>query len=462
MIVTKHFVFIHTSRSAGTFLNKLILENVPGAEMLQYHGHLRDLPGEFSHLPVIGFVRNPWDWYVSMCFDYQRKKQYVFEIISNRGALDFKATVARFLKLGDNSDQSRKLLEQLIETAPTSINVRKPARRELPGLRSEHFANYPDNLGYYSWLFKLMYESETDHRIHIGRFENLREEALRLFELTGTPITKSISAYLKDAKVLNSSSRPYSYINGYGSELEQLVAEKDKYLIDQFEYVFSEANKYPKTDYFNHLGSADVDALIERVKNIPDSLWISEDENKPNKFALLNDTCHVIFRFLSSRDNVFDSSDHPVLWDEWKDVLLPIMEQAARRLGYENYRFPRVMLARLPAGGEISGHSDGDASYYIHKIHVPLITNPETIFHVGEQSKHLPVGEIIEVNNKRIHAVKNDGEHDRIHLIFECYNMDDYGKLTDTKLRLREKPRSLHQEGLNSVAGIDNSGTLVS
>jgi len=68
------------------------------------------------------------------------------------------------------------------------------------------------------------------------------------------------------------------------------------------------------------------------------------------------------------------------------------------------------------------------ASHYIHKIHVPVITNPGTIFHVGVKAKNLPVGEIVEVNNKRSHAVKNDGEQDRIHLIFECYNMDDYGK----------------------------------
>ncbi len=242
MIITKYFVYIHTSRSAGTFLNKLILENVQGAKMLQYHGHLRDLPEEYSHLPVIGFVRNPWDWYVSMFFDYQRKKQYVFGVLAGRGDLSFEEILSRFLRLGDNSDLSKRLLAQLVQFAPKTINVRNPARRELPGLRSEHFANYPENLGYYSWLFKLMYESEIDHRIHIGRFENIREEVRRLFEQTGTPITEGIVAYLKNAKVINSSSRPRSYLNGYEPELEQLVAEKDKYLVDQFGYVFSEDN----------------------------------------------------------------------------------------------------------------------------------------------------------------------------------------------------------------------------
>jgi hypothetical protein len=83
MIVTKYFVYIHTSRTAGTYLNKLFLEHVPGAQMIQYHGHLRDLPPAFSHLPVIGFVRNPWDWYVSMFCDYRRKQQYVYQIVSD-------------------------------------------------------------------------------------------------------------------------------------------------------------------------------------------------------------------------------------------------------------------------------------------------------------------------------------------------------------------------------------------
>ena len=245
MIVTKHFVYIHTSRSAGTFLNKLILEQVPGAQMIQYHGHLRDLPAEYSHLPVIGFVRNPWDWYVSMFCDYRRKQQYVYRILSDRGALGFKATISRFLRLGDDSVQSKRLLDKLVKVAPTTINAKAPSRRCLPGLRSEHFANYPPNHGYYSWLFQLMYESEIDYCIHIGRFENVRAEALRLLEVTGTPITNGIADYLGEGDILNSSPRPKDFVGGYPPELEQLVAAKEKYIIDKFGYEFSEMREYP-------------------------------------------------------------------------------------------------------------------------------------------------------------------------------------------------------------------------
>jgi hypothetical protein len=403
------------------------MEHMPGAQMIQYHGHLRDLPREFSHLPVIGFVRNPWDWYVSMYFDYRGKQQYVYQILSQGGVLGFEETVARFLNLGDRSAESQKLLTTLKKTAPAVINAQTSRRRGNPGLRSEHFANFPENQGYYSWLLQLMFAASEPHRVHIGRFENLREDALRLFEETGAPITEKISTYLKDAQQQNASKRPVYYAEGFTPGLRQLVADKEKHLIDQYDYKFSGAEKYPKTDYFSHMGSVQVDALIERVKKIPEDLWQSENEDKPNKIKRLNDTSHVIFRSVTSFGNAFDYDDFP-LWEEWQDDLLPIMETAAKGLGYKNYRFPRVMFARLPAGGEISPRKDAVASHYVHKFHVPLITNSATIFHVGTQSKNLLVGEIVEVNNKRSHAVYNRGKQDRVHLIFECYNMDDYNK----------------------------------
>lgn len=238
MIVTDHFVYIHVSRTGGTFLNKLIMNQAPGARMLQYHGHLEDLPSTFAHLPVIGFVRNPWDWYVSMYNDYRRKGQFVFRVLSDGGALDFGATVTRFLKLGDGSSESALLLGYLASTAPKAINARRPARNHLPGLRSDHFEGFQRGFGYYGWLFRLMFRSTHGQTVHIGRFENLREEAQRLFEETGTPVTKSITSYLDNAPPLNASQRPRNFIDLYDPELKQLVAEKEYALINRFGYKF--------------------------------------------------------------------------------------------------------------------------------------------------------------------------------------------------------------------------------
>ncbi len=239
MIVTDHFVYIHVSRTGGTFLNKLIMKQIPGARMLQYHGHLEDLPAAHAHLPVIGFVRNPWDWYVSMYSDYRRKSQFVYRILSDGGTFGFERTVTRFLNLGDGSTTSRGLLRRLAQTAPRAIDARRPERNQLPGLRSEHFANYPKGMGYYSWLLQLMFRSARRPTIHIGRFENLRAAALRLFEETGTPVTNRLVAYLREAPPLNASPRPGNFVDAYGAGLEALVAEREATIINRFGYEFS-------------------------------------------------------------------------------------------------------------------------------------------------------------------------------------------------------------------------------
>ncbi len=238
MIVTDQFVYIHTSRHAGTFTNKLILEHVSGAKMLRYHGHLSDLPKEYADLPVIGFVRNPWDWYVSMYFNYKRKRQYLFDIISEGCTLEFKETLIRYLTLGDKTAGSGKLRKRLEKAAPSEITSATPAKFSRPGLVSSDFNGYSAGLGYYSWLFMQMHERKGRIRGSIGRFEDLRAELLRLMEKTGTPITPAMRAYIVESEKLNSSSRDTDYRGYYDEELQQLVYEKDKRLIEKFGYQF--------------------------------------------------------------------------------------------------------------------------------------------------------------------------------------------------------------------------------
>ena len=72
-----------------------------------------------------------------------------------------------------------------------------------------------------------------------------------------------------------------------------------------------------------------------------------------------------------------------------------------------------------------STHRDANAAAkWPHKIHVPLLTNDKVTFYVDGIGYHLPEGEAVEVNNMGVHAVKNDGDTDRIHLIFEYFDAD--------------------------------------
>lgn len=82
--------------------------------------------------------------------------------------------------------------------------------------------------------------------------------------------------------------------------------------------------------------------------------------------------------------------------------------------------FVRAILTRLPPGGEIHPHVDeGYSLKRCHRIHVPVVSNSNVLFRVGELTFHMPVGEMWEINNRRIHAVKNGGAEARVHLIMD-------------------------------------------
>ena len=238
MIATDNFVYIHTSRHAGTFLNKLILQCIPNAHGIQYHGHLSMLPENYSHLPVIGFVRNPWDWYVSMYVNYRKKGQYIFRIISEDGRLNFEETVTRYLLLGDKSALSNSLLNQLIKACPIEINKNTNPKICRPALTSSNFSNYALDCGYYSWLFQLMFASNKSPKIHIGRFEDLQQEIIQLLIKTNTPITEQILQYVDNSPAINTSERDKSYKKYYSNDLKALVEEKEKYIIENYSYTF--------------------------------------------------------------------------------------------------------------------------------------------------------------------------------------------------------------------------------
>jgi hypothetical protein len=179
-----------------------------------------------------------------------------------------------------------------------------------------------------------------------------------------------------------------------------------------------------KTTSVRQLGKVEVGPLRDAVLALPEALWDAENETKPNRFGALDATRHIIFRFVSNFLDWRDSYERP-LWDEWKPLLEPVLAAATAPYGYERGAFPRVMLARMAPGGVIHPHRDQNpAAKWPHKIHVPLLTNDDVTFHVDGKGHHFAEGEAVEVNNMGLHAVENRGSTDRIHLIFEYYDVD--------------------------------------
>ena len=179
-----------------------------------------------------------------------------------------------------------------------------------------------------------------------------------------------------------------------------------------------------KTTTIRRLGQVDIAKLRDAVLAIPEAVWDEENATKPNRFDALDATRHIVFRFLPDFADWRNSHDLP-LWKDWRRLLDPILAAATAPYGYARGAFPRVMFARMRPGGVIKPHRDkGLAAQWPHKIHVPITTNPDVRFFAGGAFHNFEEGEAVEVNNMGLHSVENRGSTDRIHLIFEYYDLD--------------------------------------
>jgi hypothetical protein len=179
-----------------------------------------------------------------------------------------------------------------------------------------------------------------------------------------------------------------------------------------------------KTTSIRRLGEVDIGPLKAAVLALPEAVWKAENASKPNRFGALDATEHVIFRFVSNFVDWRQSYDRPI-WNEWQHLLEPVLRAATLPYGYARSAFPRVMLARMAPGGIIHAHRDQNpAAKWPHKIHVPLQTNKDVTFSIDGKPFHFAEGDAVEVNNMGLHAVQNGGATDRIHLIFEYYDLD--------------------------------------
>lgn len=179
-----------------------------------------------------------------------------------------------------------------------------------------------------------------------------------------------------------------------------------------------------KTKAVRFLGPVDLGGIRDEILAIPQEIWDRENAAKPNKFGALDQTQHIVFRFVSSFEDWRQSYDNPI-WQDWKHRIEPILAHATQPYGYANGAFPRIMLAKMAPSGVIHPHVDANpAARWPHKIHIPIQTNPQVSFFVEPDHYHLEVGQAYEVNNLGRHAVRNDGTTSRIHLIFEYYDVD--------------------------------------
>ena len=230
MIATERFVFLHLHKSGGSFVNDFLLRFFADARQLGYHLPRKLVPPNLRHLPALGFVRNPWSYYVSWYFFQARRPQpnALFRILSDAGQLDFEHTVSNMLDLGTTGQRLDAILAALPKQyTNTGLN--------LPGFALEPIRG--SGRGFYSYLYWYLYDGPGI--LHVRRMESLREELIQMLVAVGEPVSGPMRAYVNDAPARNVSEHE-SYAQYYGETLRDLVAARDAVVIRRHGYRFGD------------------------------------------------------------------------------------------------------------------------------------------------------------------------------------------------------------------------------
>ena len=231
MIVTDRFVFLHLHKSGGTFVNKCLLRFLPDARQLGYHLPRRLVPADSARLPILGFVRNPWSYYVSW-YSFQRglpQPNALFRLLSKNGELEFEGTISRMLALGEDD----ALLDQAIAALPAEYGTRGI---NLPGFALEEIRG--SRRGFYAFLYGYLYGG-SDSPLHLGRMEQLRIDLLSLLETVGQEVSEAMRRHILEGSERN-VSRHTAYADYYSQTLRQAVADRDEEVIERHGYRFGE------------------------------------------------------------------------------------------------------------------------------------------------------------------------------------------------------------------------------
>ena len=193
MIVNKDFVFIHIPKTGGTWLTRGISQSPQHRSQVQIapHAPLGLIPENFEHLPAWACVRNPWDWYVSW-YEFSRAH------MRNRTSI-FSVPPNMFTRHHHEDQLMMRNFEAYIKECTISFSDLVRKMIEHPRMQV------------------------TVHPIEDG-------------------LDKILAEYVPSAKMspkrVNASQRTRGYHGYYTDELREIVEEKDRDLIEQFDYTF--------------------------------------------------------------------------------------------------------------------------------------------------------------------------------------------------------------------------------
>jgi hypothetical protein len=238
VLITKHFVLLHFPRTGGVFLRRACRAHLPPDWILhepdETHAFHADVPEEFMDLPMVTFIRNPWDWYVSF---YEFTTQYwapekgrtpppspnsYWGALFDHGRNDFRQTVRAMCKPpGNQRAWGIAMREWDVDYLTATFRLttgRMPADTPADSPVRKLFSSHPAD-------------------VDVGRYESLRDDMLGFLERHDIPAVPEFIEAIRNAPARHQSRRN-PYRDYYDDELRDLVSAKSRSIVDEYGYEF--------------------------------------------------------------------------------------------------------------------------------------------------------------------------------------------------------------------------------
>lgn len=192
---------------------------------------------------------------------------------------------------------------------------------------------------------------------------------------------------------------------------------------------------------FQPIAMVDTVPLLNQVVRQP-HLWKADTYLRDYPQGPFGDTETIFLRFPPASVTELERGEKDQHECVWMDGSLHL--PAARPLIFglmakvEGERLGRVMVNKLAPGGRVFPHADTPAhADYWDRYHVVLQSGPGCNFRTGDETVHMPTGQVWWFQNALEHEVINNSADDRIHMIVDIrtYRADFKG-LTPTGIEL--------------------------
>ena len=149
----------------------------------------------------------------------------------------------------------------------------------------------------------------------------------------------------------------------------------------------------------------DLERLSAEVASLPTGAWAPH----PNHIA-----GNTSLRLISVEGGDNDDVDG-VMRATPHLAKLPYVRQVLASFGAV---WSRSRLLRLEPGASVPEHADINYHWFYRvRVHIPIVTRPDVLFHCGEETVHMRGGEAWLFDNWRLHSVENPSQTPRIHLV---------------------------------------------